>query len=294
MEIAIEPSESEVGCEMRQERASIEGGMTFDEFSMRRSRNFLNALQELKNLKPQLYFAADYCEKSYLHNQQQKTKVLDNSKDYAVKSLVNAVDHLGNVASKLDDLISNETAEIAATELRIDCLNQRILACKEHTDGKALRQQCLVQTIPRFHRHYVLPEAGISEAGAAKNSYIGLDSEQERLQLLHLGEKQAALKVNINPPVSNGFSSMSSEFDVSVSSTSASSSQSQSVAGTPRSTISSHFSGAGWKDPRQGTKSSSFGNNQRPNVHHPPRSKSFLLSFLSGRRSSKGKSHHVS
>lgn len=293
MEIVIEASENEVGCEMGQERASIGGGMTFDEFSMRRSRNFLGALQELKNLKPQLYFAADYCEKSYLHNQQQKTKVLDNSKDYAVKSLVNAVDHLGNVASKLDDLINNETAEIAATELRIDCLNQRVLACKEYTDGKALRQQCLVQTIPRFHRHYVLPESGISEAGAAKNSYIGLDSEQERLQLLHLGEKQAALKVNVNPHFSNGSSSRSSEFDVSVSSTSASS-QSQSVAGTSRSTISSHFSGAGWKDPRQGTKSLSFGNNQRSNVHHPPRSKGFLLSFLSGRRSAKGKSRHVS
>nr|ACN40612.1 unknown [Picea sitchensis] len=255
---------------MEQKQASIDGGMTFDEFSMRRSSHFLNALEDLKSLRPHLYFAADYCEKSYLHNQEQKTKVLDNSKDYAVKALVNAVDHIGNVASKLNDLLSNETAEIAATELRIDCLKQRVLACKEYTDGKALRQQCLVQTIPRFHRHYVLPEAGISGAGAGKNSYIGLDSEQERLQLLHL------------------------EFEVSVSSTSASSSQSQSVAETPRSTISSHFSGAGWKDFRQGTKSSSFGNNQRSNVHHPPRSKGFLLSFLSGRRSAKGKPRHVS
>lgn len=279
---------------MEQKQASIDGGMTFDEFSMRRSSHFLNALEDLKSLRPHLYFAADYCEKSYLNNQEQKTKVLDNSKDYAVKALVNAVDHIGNVASKLNDLLSNETAEIAATELRIDCLKQRVLACKEYTDGKALRQQCLVQTIPRFHRHYVLPEAGISGAGAGKNSYIGLDSEQERLQLLHLGEKRAALKENINPPFSNGFSSMSSEFEVSVSSTSASSSQSQSVAETPRSTISSHFSGAGWKDFRQGTKSSSFGNNQRSNVHHPPRSKGFLLSFLSGRRSAKGKPRHVS
>lgn len=279
---------------MEQEQSSTGEGMTFDEFSMRRSSHFLKALQELKNLGPELYFAADYCERSYLHNQQQKSKVLDNSKNYAVKALVNAVDHLGNVASKLNDLLSNETVEIAATELRIDCLKQRVLACKEYTDGKALGQQCLVQTIPRFHRHYVLPEAGISEAGARKDSYIGLDSEQARLQPLHLGEKKAALKVNVNPPFSNGFSSMSSEFEISVPSTSVSSSQSHSVAGTPRSTISSHFSGAGRKDTIQGTKSSSFGYNQRSNVHHPPRSKGFLLSFLSGRKSVKGKSRHVS
>jgi len=278
---------------MEQEQASVEG-MTFDEFSMRRSSHFLNALQELKNLKPQLYFAADYCEMSYLHNQQQKTKVHDNSKDYVVKALVNAVDHLGNVASKLNDLLSNETAEIDATELRIDCLNQRVLACKQYTDGKALRQQSLIQTSPRFHRHYVLREAGISEAGAGRDSYIGLDSEKAKLQPLHLGEQQAALKVNMNPPFSNGSSSMSSEFKISVPSTSASSSQSQSLAGTPRSTISSHFSGAGWKDPMQGTKSLSFGNNQRSNSHLPPRSKGFLLSFLSGRKSAKGKSRHVS
>jgi len=58
MEIVIEPSKNEVGCEMGQERASIEGGMTFDEFSMRRSRNFLGALQELKKFKTTAVFCS--------------------------------------------------------------------------------------------------------------------------------------------------------------------------------------------------------------------------------------------
>jgi hypothetical protein len=30
-------------------------------------------LQELKNLRPQLYSAAEYCEKSYLHSEQKQT-----------------------------------------------------------------------------------------------------------------------------------------------------------------------------------------------------------------------------
>uniref|UniRef100_A0A453F2S4 Uncharacterized protein n=1 Tax=Aegilops tauschii subsp. strangulata TaxID=200361 RepID=A0A453F2S4_AEGTS len=43
---------------------------TFDEASMERSKSFVKALQELKNLRPQLYSAAEYCEKSYLHSEQ--------------------------------------------------------------------------------------------------------------------------------------------------------------------------------------------------------------------------------
>jgi hypothetical protein len=46
--------------------------MTFDEVSMERSKSFVKALQELKNLRPQLYSAAEYCEKSYLHSEQKQ------------------------------------------------------------------------------------------------------------------------------------------------------------------------------------------------------------------------------
>jgi len=46
------------------------------------------------------------------------SRVLDNLKDYSVKALVNAVDHLGTVAYKLNDLLGQQTTEISATELR--------------------------------------------------------------------------------------------------------------------------------------------------------------------------------
>ncbi|WRX11028.1 hypothetical protein QQP08_003515 [Theobroma cacao] len=132
--------------------------MTFDEVSMERSKNFVKALQELKNLRPQLYSAAEYCEKSYLQSEQ-KQMVLDNLKDYAVRALVNAVDHLGTVAYKLTDLLEQQTLEVSTMELKASCLNQQLLMCQTYTDKEGLRQQQLLAFIPRHHKHYILPNS---------------------------------------------------------------------------------------------------------------------------------------
>lgn len=130
--------------------------MTFNEPSMEQSISFVKALQELKNLRPQLYSAAEYCEKSYL-NSEQKQVVLDNLKDYAVRALVNAVDHIGTVAYKLTDVLEQQTLEISTTRLHIACLHQQLLTCQTYTDREALRQQQLLAVIPRHHKHYSLP-----------------------------------------------------------------------------------------------------------------------------------------
>ncbi|VVB13863.1 unnamed protein product [Arabis nemorensis] len=132
--------------------------MTFDEVSMERSKSFVKALQELKNLRPQLYSAADYCEKSYLHSEQ-KQMVLDNLKDYTVKALVNAVDHLGTVASKLTDLFDQQNSDISTMELRASCVNQQLLTCRTYIDKEGLRQQQLLAVIPLHHKHYTLPNS---------------------------------------------------------------------------------------------------------------------------------------
>ncbi|KAJ9556010.1 hypothetical protein OSB04_010624 [Centaurea solstitialis] len=132
--------------------------MTFDEASMEQSMGFVNALQELKNLRPQLYSAAEYCEKSYLHSEQ-KQMVLDNLKDYAIRALVNAVDHLGTVAYKLTDLLDQQALEISSTELHVTCLHQQLLTCQTYTDREAIRQQQLLAILPRHHKHYVLPNS---------------------------------------------------------------------------------------------------------------------------------------
>ncbi|KAJ8616236.1 hypothetical protein MRB53_035608 [Persea americana] len=132
--------------------------MTFDEVSMETSKGFIKALQELKNLRPQLYSAAEYCEKSYLHSEQ-KHMVLDNLKDYAVRALVNAVDHLGTVAYKLTDLFEQQTLDASSVELKISCLDQQLLSCRTYMDKEGLRQQQLLTIIPRHHKHYILPNS---------------------------------------------------------------------------------------------------------------------------------------
>ncbi|KAF3439934.1 hypothetical protein FNV43_RR18212 [Rhamnella rubrinervis] len=132
--------------------------MTFDEASMERSKSFVKALQELKNLRPQLYSAAEYCEKSYLRSEQ-KQMVLDNLKDYAVRALVNAVDHLGTVAYKLTDLLDQQTLDVSTMELKVTCVNQQLLTCQTYTEKEGIRQQQLLAIIPRHHKHYVLPNS---------------------------------------------------------------------------------------------------------------------------------------
>ncbi|XP_071717149.1 protein ABIL1 isoform X2 [Rutidosis leptorrhynchoides] len=132
--------------------------MTFSEPSMEQNISFVKALQELKNLRPQLYSAAEYCEKSYLHSEQ-KQVVLDNLKDYAVRALVNAVDHLGTVAYKLTDLLDQQSLEISTAELQVTCLHQQLLTCQTYTDREALRQQQLLAVVPRHHKHYSLPNS---------------------------------------------------------------------------------------------------------------------------------------
>lgn len=144
--------------ELEQPRRDKPPMTTFDEASMECSISFVKALQELKNLRPQLYSAAEYCEKSYLFSEQ-KEMVLDNLKDYAVRALVNAVDHLGTVAYKLTDLMEQHTFDVSTMELKVSSLNQQLLTCKTYTEKEGLRQHQLLAVIPKHHKHYILPNS---------------------------------------------------------------------------------------------------------------------------------------
>ncbi|MBA0789445.1 hypothetical protein Gotri_027891, partial [Gossypium trilobum] len=119
-------------------------------------------LQELNNLKPQLYSAAKYSEKSLLHSEL-KQMVLDNLKDYAVQALVNVADHLGTVAYKLTDLLDQQTLQVSTMELKVSCLNQQLLMCKTYMDSEGLRQQKSMALTPRHHKHYILPNSVIEK-----------------------------------------------------------------------------------------------------------------------------------
>ncbi|URE37120.1 hypothetical protein MUK42_06465 [Musa troglodytarum] len=139
-----------------QHRRPENGAMTFDEVSMERSKSFVKALQELKNLRPQLYSAAEYCEKSYLRSEQ-KQMVLDNLKSYAVRAIVNAVDHLGTVAYKLTDLFEQQVLDASTMEMKISCLNQQNFTCQAYGDKDGLSQHQTPARTLRHHKHYILP-----------------------------------------------------------------------------------------------------------------------------------------
>ncbi|THU46410.1 hypothetical protein C4D60_Mb09t04650 [Musa balbisiana] len=176
---------------MMQQRRPENGAMTFDEVSMERSKSFVKALQvlpflfspfasfpsasgsdplpfcliifvapsfdqELKNLRPQLYSAAEYCEKSYLRSEQ-KQMVLDNLKSYAVRAIVNAVDHLGTVAYKLTDLFEQQVLDASTMEMKISCLNQQNFTCQAYGDKDGLSQHQTPTRTLRHHKHYILP-----------------------------------------------------------------------------------------------------------------------------------------
>ncbi|KAJ6853924.1 protein ABIL1 isoform X1 [Iris pallida] len=168
---------------MRQRRPEPSPAMTFDEASMERSKSFVKALQELKNLRPQLYSAADYCERSYLHNQQ-KQMVLDNLKDYTVRALVNAVDHLGTIAYKLTDLFEQQVLDVSTVEFKISCLNQQVLTCQTYLDKEGLSQQQMSAPMPKHHKHYILPIAKVDSVGpkAHRTRLSPTDDKQNRIQ----------------------------------------------------------------------------------------------------------------
>ncbi|CAL4909766.1 unnamed protein product [Urochloa decumbens] len=154
------------------------GPTTVDEASMERSKSFIKALQELKNLRPQLYSASEYCEKSYLHSEQ-KQMVLDNLKDYAVRAVVNAVDHLGTVAYKLTDLFEQQASEVSTFELKVARLNQQIFTCQVYTDKEGLRQQQMMGTNIKHHKHYILPSTGHKRSPAHARPPTETDQESK-------------------------------------------------------------------------------------------------------------------
>ncbi|KAH1256507.1 Protein ABIL2 [Glycine soja] len=64
-----------------------------------------------------------------------KNKVVETLKDYAIKALVNRVDHLGYVTYKVNDLLEEEVVKVFVVELRV---------------------LSLVIGTPKYHKRYIL------------------------------------------------------------------------------------------------------------------------------------------
>ncbi|KAL0304423.1 UNVERIFIED_CONTAM: protein ABIL2 [Sesamum radiatum] len=177
----------------------------YDEVSMQQSMLFSDSLKDLKNLRKQLYSAAEYFELSYT-NDDQKHIVVSTLKDYAIKALVNTVDHLGSVTYKVNDLLDEKVDEVSGTELRVSCIEQRLRTCQEYIDREGISQQSLVINTPNYHKRYILP-VGETMHGAVrtKSKYQGcsLDDGDEWHQFKN-ASYYAAIRATIRetPPPS--------------------------------------------------------------------------------------------
>ncbi|XP_011024852.1 PREDICTED: protein ABIL2 [Populus euphratica] len=151
----------------------------YDEVSMQQSLLFSDSLKDLKNLRSQLYSAAEYFELSYT-NDDQKQIVVETLKDYAIKALVNTVDHLGSVTYKVNDLFDEKVDEVSGTEFRVCCIEQRLRTCQEYIDHEGISQQSLVIDTPKYHKRYILP-VGETMHGAirTKSKYQGCSLDDE-------------------------------------------------------------------------------------------------------------------
>ncbi|XP_075103055.1 protein ABIL2 isoform X4 [Nicotiana tabacum] len=129
----------------------------YDEIFMQHSLQFSDSLKDLKNLRKQLYSAAEYFESSYGENEH-KTLVIETLKDYVSKALVSSVDHLGSVACKLNSFLDEKVDEFSTTKLRFSCMEQKLQTCQEFVDRSGLLQQSFVILTPKQHKRYVTSE----------------------------------------------------------------------------------------------------------------------------------------
>ncbi|MQL94555.1 hypothetical protein Taro_027214 [Colocasia esculenta] len=179
---------------------------SYDELSMQRSLVFSDSLKDLRNLRSQLYSAAEYFELSYINDVQKQISV-DSLKDYTVKALVNTVDHLGSVSCKVNGFLDEKVDEVSGTEFRVSSIEQRVRTCQEFIDHEGISQQSLVISTPRNTTLEViiisvsvdqsLPVSG--RHAIAQCQEIDLPREDRELQLF-----QPAVRLTIRdrpPPV---------------------------------------------------------------------------------------------
>ncbi|THU60620.1 hypothetical protein C4D60_Mb07t14700 [Musa balbisiana] len=108
-----------------------------------------------EDIRSQLYSAAEYFELSYM-NDDGKEMVMRSLKDYAVKAIANAVDHLGSVSYKVDNLLNSEVDEVSVATFEVSCIEQRLRMCQTHIDHEGLSQQSLLIKPPKYHKHNIL------------------------------------------------------------------------------------------------------------------------------------------
>ncbi|VAI76769.1 unnamed protein product [Triticum turgidum subsp. durum] len=86
-----------------------------EEVQMGETFIFSETIKDLMTLRSQLYSAAEYFELAYMQ-EDGKQAVVSNLKEYAVKALVNTVDHLGSISFKVSSLVGQRLTKRLVSE----------------------------------------------------------------------------------------------------------------------------------------------------------------------------------
>ncbi|KAI5066915.1 hypothetical protein GOP47_0017443 [Adiantum capillus-veneris] len=115
-------------------------------------------------------------------------RIFENLKDYSVKALVNAVDHVGTVAAKLDDLLSKRTKEMSILEFNMSRVTQQLQAYHDSTICEGLNHYQNARRRPRYGLHYALSEQPVGEG----STYIEKECTMAQNMSLpgNLGQRQ--------------------------------------------------------------------------------------------------------
>ncbi|KAI4962922.1 hypothetical protein ZWY2020_024604 [Hordeum vulgare] len=148
---------------------------------------FSDSLKDLRNLRSQLYSAAEYFEVFYTNNSHRST--------LRVEAPASTVDHLGFVSHKVDNLTMKRPTRLMKQNFEYRRLN-RVKICQQAIDQEGRSQQSLLIRAPQYHRRYILPGADILE------STIHPVSEPTRYSRQHTGRKMRKSQSAMSTPVS--------------------------------------------------------------------------------------------
>ncbi|KAI3756347.1 hypothetical protein L1987_56167 [Smallanthus sonchifolius] len=143
---------------------------SYDEFLASHRLVFADGLKDLRNVKEQLYSAAEHFEDSY-HKNEQKQMLLESLKDYISKSVLKTVDHLGCVTNRVNKFLDEHVNEVLRTKLQMFGIEQRLRTCQTCAHYGELSQQSLMMQTPKYYKQYP-NQGGISEADKAKKGSV--------------------------------------------------------------------------------------------------------------------------
>ncbi|GAB4839224.1 hypothetical protein Ancab_028752 [Ancistrocladus abbreviatus] len=153
---------------------------------------FLKSLQELRQLRSQIHYAADYCEMAFFKAKDKK-EVMDNTKEYICRAVVTVVDHVGTVSANINSRLKNSD-KVAETELRINCLKQKLLSCEYYNHNHGLTRIHWKMDFPRCYPRYIsLSISDRSVGGFRESHHSTVESSVSKEEVKNNNEEEVPL-----------------------------------------------------------------------------------------------------